>query len=199
MQELQTELEENHNNDLAAARKSAMESRANFTMSMDSLDVEVWTQFCDLLKKLNISSKPRTKRNSSTFIYVSCVACMAGIEKGGGSGGREKRREFALVFSSLSKSNSPTFFFTRCVCSMRWKRWGIMEKEKMEGAEGVALVFSSLSKSDSPTFFFMRCVCSKRWKGVGLGGREKAGEIVLLPPSPPPFQYACHVGYVMPR
>ena len=51
MQELQTELEENHNNDLAAARKSAMESRANFTMSMDSLDVEVWSQHCDLLKK----------------------------------------------------------------------------------------------------------------------------------------------------
>lgn len=68
MQELQTELEENHNNDLAAARKSAMESRANFTMSMDSLDVEVWTQYCDLLKKnLNINSNPGTKRNSSTF------------------------------------------------------------------------------------------------------------------------------------
>ena len=52
MQELQTELEENHSNDLAAARKSAMESRANFTMSMDSLDVEVWSQPCDLLKKI---------------------------------------------------------------------------------------------------------------------------------------------------
>ena len=68
MQELQTELEENHNNDLAAARKSAMDSRANFTMSMDSLDVEVWTQYCDLLKKnFNINSNPGTKRNSSTF------------------------------------------------------------------------------------------------------------------------------------
>ena len=67
MQELQTELEENHNNDLAAARKSAMESRANFTMSMDSLDVEVWSQYCDLVKNVNISSYPRTKRNSSTF------------------------------------------------------------------------------------------------------------------------------------
>ena len=44
MQELQTELEENHNNDLVAARKSAMDSRANFTMSMDSLDVEVRSQ-----------------------------------------------------------------------------------------------------------------------------------------------------------
>ena len=71
MQELQTELEENHNNDLAAVRKSAMESRANFTMSMDSLDVEVWTQYCDLLKKnLNINSNPRTKRNSSTFFFM---------------------------------------------------------------------------------------------------------------------------------
>ena len=71
MQELQTELEENHNNDLAAARKSAMESRANFTMSMDSLDVEVWSQYCDLLKKnVNICSYPRTKRNSSTFFFM---------------------------------------------------------------------------------------------------------------------------------
>ena len=71
MQELQTELEENHNNDLAAARKSAMESRANFTMSMDSLDVEVWSQYCDLLKKnVNISSYPRTKHNSSTFFFM---------------------------------------------------------------------------------------------------------------------------------
>ena len=71
MQELQTELEENHNNDLAAARKSAMESRANFTMSMDSLDVEVWTQYCDLLKKnLNVKSNPGTKRNSSTFFFM---------------------------------------------------------------------------------------------------------------------------------
>ena len=71
MQELQTELEENHNNDLAAARKSAMESRANFTMSMDSLDVEVWSQYRDLLKKnVNICSDPRTKRNSSTFFLM---------------------------------------------------------------------------------------------------------------------------------
>ena len=71
MQELQTELEENHNNDLAAARKSAMESRANFTMSMDSLDVEVWSQYRDLLKKnVNICSCPRTKRNSSTFFFM---------------------------------------------------------------------------------------------------------------------------------
>ena len=71
MQELQTELEENHNNDLATARKSAMESRANFTMSMDSLDVEVWSQYCDLLKKnVNISSYPRTKHNSSTFFFM---------------------------------------------------------------------------------------------------------------------------------
>ena len=71
MQELQTELEENHNNDLAAARKSAMESRANFTMSMDSLDVEVWSQYRDLLKKnVNICSYPRTKRNSSTFFFM---------------------------------------------------------------------------------------------------------------------------------
>ena len=71
MQELQTELEENHNNDLATARKSAMESRANFTMSMDSLDVEVWSQYRDLLKKnVNICSYPRTKRNSSTFFFM---------------------------------------------------------------------------------------------------------------------------------
>ena len=71
MQELQTELEENHNNDLATARKSAMDSRANFTMSMDSLDVEVWSQYRDLLKKnVNICSYPRTKRNSSTFFFM---------------------------------------------------------------------------------------------------------------------------------
>ena len=71
MQELQTELEENHNNDLATARKSAVESRANFTMSMDSLDVEVWSQYCDLLKKnVNICSYPRTKHNSSTFFFM---------------------------------------------------------------------------------------------------------------------------------
>ena len=71
MLELQTELEENHNNDLATARKSAMESRANFTMSMDSLDVEVWSQYRDLLKKnVNICSCPRTKRNSSTFFFM---------------------------------------------------------------------------------------------------------------------------------
>lgn len=71
MQELQTELEENHNNDLATARKSAMESRANFTMSMDSLDVEVWSQYRDLLKKnVNICRYPRTKRNSSTFFFM---------------------------------------------------------------------------------------------------------------------------------
>ena len=70
MQELQTELEENHSNDLAGARKSAMESRANFTMSMDSLDVEVWSHYCDLLKKGNVSCNTRTKPNSSKFVFM---------------------------------------------------------------------------------------------------------------------------------
>lgn len=41
MQELQAELEKAQSSELAAARKSAADSRANFTMSMDSLDVEV--------------------------------------------------------------------------------------------------------------------------------------------------------------
>ena len=46
MQELQDELERAQSNEVAVARKSAAESRANFTMSMDSLDIEVQTQSC---------------------------------------------------------------------------------------------------------------------------------------------------------
>lgn len=41
LEELKNELEDAQNNELAAVRKSAVESRTNFTMSMDSLDVEV--------------------------------------------------------------------------------------------------------------------------------------------------------------
>ena len=41
LQELKNELEEVQNNELAAVRRSAVESRTNFTMSMDSLDIEV--------------------------------------------------------------------------------------------------------------------------------------------------------------
>lgn len=41
MQELRAELEKAQSNEVAVARKSAAESRANFTMSMDSLDIEV--------------------------------------------------------------------------------------------------------------------------------------------------------------
>lgn len=44
LQELKRELEEAQNNELSAARKSAAESRANFTMSMDSLDIEVTSE-----------------------------------------------------------------------------------------------------------------------------------------------------------
>lgn len=44
MQELQTELEKTQGDELTATRKAAVESRANFTMSMDSLDVEVHCQ-----------------------------------------------------------------------------------------------------------------------------------------------------------
>ena len=41
LEELKSELEEAQKNELAAVRKSAAESRTNFTMSMDSLDMEV--------------------------------------------------------------------------------------------------------------------------------------------------------------
>ena len=41
LQELKSELEVAQNSELTAARRSAAESKANFTMSMDSLDVEV--------------------------------------------------------------------------------------------------------------------------------------------------------------
>ena len=41
MQELRAELEKAQSNEVTVARKSAAESRANFTMSMDSLDIEV--------------------------------------------------------------------------------------------------------------------------------------------------------------
>lgn len=41
LQELKNELEVAQNSQLNAARRSAAESKPNFTMSMDSLDVEV--------------------------------------------------------------------------------------------------------------------------------------------------------------
>lgn len=44
MQELKDELEKAQSEEMTAARKSGMESRANFTMSMDSLDAEVHEQ-----------------------------------------------------------------------------------------------------------------------------------------------------------
>ena len=44
MRELKDELEKAQSEEMTAARKSGMESRANFTMSMDSLDAEVHEQ-----------------------------------------------------------------------------------------------------------------------------------------------------------
>ena len=68
MQELQTQLEETQNNELAEARKSAIGSRANFTMSMDSLDVDVCTYLIYFLARVTKMKRKGKKRREIRFM-----------------------------------------------------------------------------------------------------------------------------------
>ena len=95
---------------------------------------------------------------------------MAGIERGGGLGGREKRRGIPLFFSSLSqKKHTPFFSCVGCVACVE-RSGGLGEEKKGRGSHFSSPPFPKVTHPPS----FSCVACSRRWKVWGEGGKGEA-------------------------